>query len=237
MCVAVTACTSTVSGSPTAAGPDSRVGRNVAEMLPTPSELTELTGVDIEETDFPPSVGKETVLPNGLRDESDATEIQCLGVTQPGMRRTYDELPGWAVAAEDLDSPIGSRGPSVDVSVTVVALTSDAAAVDAMAEFADQWRACEGKTMVVHDVAGSGDDFSHRVDEVAVRGELLTAAVTFTGSDSSTTSVDQRALGIGANCVVDVEVGYFDPYRDTTAPSDLAERVAETVLDKIADAT
>lgn len=234
LCLLLTGCTIAIPGTPTAAGPDSRVGRDVADVLPTPDELTELTGVEIEPSDFPPSVGGRRVLPDGIRDDDDASELQCLGATTPGMFKTYEPLPVWAVARKGLDSPLGKRVPSVDVDVTVIALTSDAAAVEALASFTEQWQACEGKTMVTH---GSGREFSHRIDAVATRGELLTATVTFGSDSTSPTTVSQRALGIRANCVVDVEVGWFDAYEDTEAPADLAERVASLVLDKIAAAT
>jgi hypothetical protein len=231
---ALAACSTTVPGAPTT-GADALVGRNVADVLPTADELTELTGVEIEPSAFPPSVGDEHVMPDGIRDEEDASEIQCLGATTPGMLKTYEQFPVWAVASRDLDSSYGSDTPSVDVGVTVVALTTDAAAVDALTTFTEQWQACRGKTMIVHDTAGSGYEFTHRVESVATRGEMLTASVAFTGSGNApTTTIHQRALGVRANCLVDVEVSYFDPYHDTTAPPDLAERVAQTALDKIA---
>lgn len=231
--LAVPSCSVTVTGSPGVA-PTSLmpVGRNIADVLPTANELSELLSAEMPDRKSPPTVGPKRVLPNGIRSSEQATEIQCLGVTSPGLRRPYRDAPVRAVAKADWSNfGVSERIAMISVDVTVIALPSDGAARELFEEFADQWPQCVGKTVTLTKAAMPLHTTVLAVD-TDTDADRLTANLSF-GSDTQQTPV-QRALAVQANCLVDISVKYFAPL-GPPGPDDVADRLADLLTAKIAD--
>lgn len=226
----VSGCTVTVTGSAAIEGPpDVRVGRNIADVLPTHDELSTALGIAIEPADSPPTVGGAQVLGNGADYSGPAA---CAGVAQEAAVSAYGNLPVWAVATRNWDSE-GYMPPSVFIDVAAIALRSDAAARDAVTEFGLQWQQCQDADLRVVDAAGSGRDLAYRVIAVHTEPARLSADVVFTTFAGDATI--KLAVVVGANCIVDVSVTY---YRDDgpAVSEELAEKVAQLTLRRIAAA-
>ncbi|BBX37588.1 MULTISPECIES: sensor domain-containing protein [Mycolicibacterium] len=220
-------CTVAVSGSAAIEGtPDVRIGRNVADVLPTHHELSAALDIAFEAEDFPPRVGGARVLGVGADYSGD---IACAGVAEEATFSVYKALPIWAAAEDSWDSE-GFMPPHVFVDVAAIALRSEAAARDAVTAFGDQWRQCQDADVRVADAAGSGHDLAYRVSAVHTEPAQLSAEVVFSTFAGEATI--KRAVVVAANCIVDISVTY---YRDDgpAVPDDLAEKVAQVSLERI----
>jgi hypothetical protein len=226
----ISGCTVTVTGSAAIEGtPDVRIGRNIADVLPTHDELSTALGIAIEPGDFPATVGGAQVLGIGADYSGDTA---CAGVVQEAAVSVYGTLPIWAVATDNWDSE-GFMPPNVFIDIAAIALRSDAAAREAVTEFGRQWQQCQDADVRVADAAGSGRDLAYRVSAVHPEPEQLSADVVFTTFAGEATI--KRAVVVAANCIVEVSVTY---YRDDgpAAPADLADNVAQLALERIAAA-
>lgn len=227
----ISGCTVTVAGAPAIESPpDVRIGRNIADVLPTPDELSTALGIAIEPDDFPPRVGDARVLGVGADYSGDTG---CVGVVKEAAAATYRMLPVWAVATADWESE-GFMPPNVFVDVASVALRSDGAARDAVTAFGHQWEQCWDAELHVDDAAGSGLDLAYRVNAVDTAPAQLSADVTFSATMDSEATI-KRAVRVEANCIVDVSVTYYRS-DGPAAPDDLAEKVAQLALQRIAAA-
>lgn len=227
----ISGCTMAVSGSAAIEGtPDVRIGRNIADVLPSSDELSTALGIAIETEDFPPTVGGAQVLGTGADYSGDAA---CVGVVKEAPFGAYGSLPIWAVATSSWDSE-GFMPPNVFIDVAAVALRSDTAARDAVAAFGHQWQQCQDADLRVVDAAGSGHDLAYRVTAVDTEPAQLTADVEFRTMLAGDATI-KREVVVGANCIVDVSVTY---YRDDgpAVSEELAEKVAQLTLRRIAAA-
>ncbi|MGA9376637.1 MAG: sensor domain-containing protein [Mycobacterium sp.] len=206
--------------------PDVRVGRNIADVLPTHDEMSTALDIAIEPADSPPTVGGAQVLGTGSDYSGDAA---CAGVAQEAAVSAYRALPIWAVATGNWDSE-GFMPPNVFIDVAAIALRSDAAARNAVTAFGHQWQQCQDADVRVVYAAGSGHDLAYRVSAVHTEPAQLSADVVFTTFAGEATI--KRAVVVAANCIVDVSVTY---YRDDgpAVPNDLAEKVAQLALQRI----
>lgn len=224
----ISGCTVTVTGAAAIEGtPDVRIGRNVADVLPTPDEMSTALDIAIEPRDSPPRVGDARVL--GIEADYSG-DTACAGVVQEAAAGAYKTLPIWAVATDDWKSE-GFMPPSVFIDVAAIALPSDGAARDAVTAFGHQWQQCRDADVRVTNAAGSGHDLAYRVSAVDTKPAQLSADVVFSSTLAGDATI-KRALVVAANCIVDVSVTY---YRDDghAVPSDLAENVAQLALQRI----
>ena len=234
-------CTTTVDGDARTVGSSSGIvgiGREIVGVLPDSQELHVALGTSMDDNEFPPTVGGLRVLPDGIRDGNDASEIQCLGVTFANTRKVYEKSSVRAVALHNWDNwgqGLGVRGLSVQVGALALASPSDARAL--FNAFATQWRQCQGKTMVLYHAAGGADQLLE-ITRVQATDNMLSAIVM--GSSPAThtaASPDERALGVAANCIVDVEVHDSSWRTGDPAPHNLAVKIAQTMLDKVRGTT
>jgi hypothetical protein len=170
--------------------------RALDQVLPTPDELAVVLGAHGLSGQLVKG-GTDTLLA-GV-GEADATPLDCVSPAYRFQKVTYQASPVQAVASQTWAG--GSfDGPPVTGFFGVVQFNSadDAAAFFAAA--ADQWHRCNGQTLVLHQ-ADRGADASSRITDVVVDGRMVSAVVM---QDAGSTT--QRAIGVAADCVVDVEV-------------------------------
>ena len=182
---------------------------------------------------FPPTVGLLDSLPDGIRTSSDASEIQCLGVTSPLMKKVYENSPVRAVAYYSWDNwDLGLSGHFM-VRAGAVALTSPPDARALFDTFVKQWKQCQGTTMVLYQ-AGGGADRLHEMTNIRATDTMLSAIVMSSSPATHTAaSPDERALGIAMNCIVDVEVSDSSWRTGDPMPENRAVKIAEAMLERI----
>jgi hypothetical protein len=199
-CVVLAGCSSDVGGAPVvhiveAASPS--VTRSSDQALPTGDELTATLGVGPGFTGQRVMGGADMLL-QGV-GASEATPIECVSAGYRLQKVVYQASPIREVASESWAGG-DFNGPPVSGFFGVVKF---ATADDAQAFFAataDKWRRCNGQTLVLHQPA-HGADGSSRITDVLVENAVISAVVLHDDG-----SMIQRALGVGSDCVVDVEI-------------------------------
>jgi hypothetical protein len=198
-CVILAGCGAPVDGAPVvhieqAAKPSAP--RSLAQVLPTIDELATTLGTGgfmgqlVE--------GGPDMLLQGI-GESDATPIDCVSPVYRLQKVVYQASPVRSVASQ---SWIGgdASGPAGSGFFGVVQFASAAEAQQFFAASADKWHRCNGQTLVVHQPQ-RGADGSSKIADVVVDNRIVSAIVMHDAG-----STIQRALGVAADCVVDVEV-------------------------------
>jgi hypothetical protein len=231
-----TGCVTTVSGTgrpATGAGGIVGVGRDIARLLPDGGDFMSALGTNVSDSGFPPSVGTLDTLPDGIRTDQDASEIECLGVTSPFMKKVYESSSVQAVATQRWDNWDQGLSGSYSVDTGAIAVKNPADARALFESFADQWRKCEGKTLILYH-AGGGSDQYMRITNVRVTDNTVSAIV-MTSSPATHTpeSPDERALGVSMNCIVDVSVSDSSWRTGNPMPRNMAVPIAEAMLNKV----
>jgi hypothetical protein len=229
-------CVTTVSGSgrpSTGAGGIVGVGRDIPRVLPDDADFIAALGTSVSDGGFPPSVGSLDMLPDGIRTDQDASEIECLGVTSPFMRKMYENSSVQAVASQRWDNWDKGRSGNYSVDAGAIALKNPADARALFGTFANQWPKCEGKTMILYH-AGGGPDQYLQITNVRVTDDMLSAIVMSSSPATHTpASPDERAVGVSMNCIVDVSVSDSSWRTGDPMPQNMAATLAETMLKKI----
>ncbi|MBS1694112.1 MAG: sensor domain-containing protein [Actinobacteria bacterium] len=176
------------------------------QVLPTAAELaTTLGGWAIGGQGFMGQLveGGPDVLLAGV-GQSEATPVDCVGASYRLQRVVYGASPVRAVASRSWAGG-GSAGPTSSAFFGVVKLASAGDARAFFAATADKWRGCDGTTVVL-DQADRELRSSTRITEVTA-GDRIVSAVLVRDADGV---IVQRALGVGSDCIVDVEVSGAD---------------------------
>lgn len=131
--------------------------------------------------------------------EAEATPAYCVSPTYRLQRVVYEAGPVQRVASQ---SWVGGSfdGPPVSGFFGVVQFSSEADAQAFFAASVDKWHRCNGQTLVLNQPDHGAQETS-RITDVTVDGRMVSAMVMH---DSG--SMTQRALGVAADCVVDVEL-------------------------------
>jgi hypothetical protein len=235
-CLLVAGCTTVTDGTVTAAkglalGPIS--GATLQKVLPTESELADVLGESIPaDVDEPLLEGKLSDMADGLATESDASPHDCVGVIAELQRSIYTDTRMSEFASARWRQPSGSSSDLTRVVTAVVAFPATSDANDAFDDFAKQWQKCDGTFVKIPFEADYfGDDISNVKNEDGV----VSADYEVTRSSSSVAWPNSRAIGVRANCLVEVEVTFFD---GTSPPSQFrnsAIAVARSMMDRITE--
>ena len=177
------------------------IGRSIAQLLPSATELSQVLKGTVDENEFPPSVGGLDVLSGWAPP---GTDPQCAAVVYPFLKTSYRGSTARA-AAQQKWSAIPNK---FLVRVGVVALASPHDARELFARFVSQWQRCQGKTEVFpHSPDEVGiPDYIKRVTDVKTLGAMLTSVVLLSSSDDPSPLPSERAVGVAYNCILDVEV-------------------------------
>jgi hypothetical protein len=196
------------------------VTRSSDQALPTGDELTATLGVGPGFTGQRVMGGAEMLL-QGV-GASEATPLECVSAGYRLQKVVYQASPIREVASESWAGG-DFTGPPVSGFFGVVKFATVDDAQAFFAASADKWRRCNGQTLVLHQPA-HGADGSSRITDVLIENTVISAVVLHDDS-----SMIQRALGVGSDCVVDVEI----TDADAGAGARRAVDVANLMLRKI----
>ncbi|MGV0717107.1 sensor domain-containing protein [Mycolicibacterium sp. XJ662] len=197
--------------------------RALAQVLPTADELAAMlgtTGFSGQLVEGGPDLLLQSV------GEGQATPADCVSTGYRLQKTVYDAAPVRAVASQSWAGGDVS-GPSSSGFYGVVQFATADAAQEFFAAAAEDWHRCNGEALVLQR-PGSHTSAVSRITGVAVDQSTVSAVVLHDAG-----STVQRALGIAADCVVDVEIS------DLAGPDPMgaqdAVAIAAAMLDKIAD--
>jgi hypothetical protein len=176
--------------------------------------------------------GGADMLLQGVR-ESEATPVECVSATYRLQKVVYQASPVTSVASQSWAGG-DLNGPPVTGFFGVVKLASADDAEAFFAAAADKWRRCNGQTVVLHQPEHGADGLS-KITDVVIEPRIVSAVV-IDGAGGSGSSTIQRALGVAADCVVDVEITNLGGSSGTGGARD-AVSVANLMLDKIVGAS
>ena len=209
----VSSCSASVQGVPSRQHPSA-----LQQVLPTAEQLKIAVGDPLDAVG-PPVVGSIDVLPDGIRGDDAVDPIECLGVITPLMRWVYEKGNVRGVAWQDF-ARFGEGQTVSSANTGVVRFSSDAEAARMFSVFVTRWRSCEGGKVRINTGGPGGADFGLTVTDVGVTGPILSATILSGDSDTEAGFPTEHAVGLSADCIVDVDVA-------VTAP-DPAQRVAGT---------
>jgi hypothetical protein len=182
---------------------------------------------------FPPRFGG----PETLQDDGSASPVDCLGVASMLQQGVYQSGKVTHVAVETW------RQAAMSMEVTnikegVVSLPTAADAQALFAEFSRQWRKCEGMTASLPE---SVFRLKAKTTNVQITDSVVAATVSIgwgsPSSDDEASIPSGRAVGVRGNCLVEVEVDFFNTSNASqhgtgdinTIPTD----IAHAMMDKI----
>lgn len=180
---------------------------------------------------FPPRFGG----PETLQDDGSGSPVDCLGVASMLQQVVYQSGKVTHVAVETW------RQAAMSMEVTgvkegVVSLPTPADAQALFAEFSRQWRKCEGTTALLPE---SVFRLKAKTTNVQIADSVVAATVSI-GWASPTSDEESipsgRAVGVRGNCLVEVEVDFFNTnpsYRRTGDINTTPVDIAHTMMDKI----
>lgn len=234
-------CSSTVEGTSRRQEPGART--QLQQLLPTAEEVSAAVGNPLDATG-PAVSGSIDVLPDGIRDASQATPLECLGAVTPLMRVVYEDGGADGGTGGGADSGVlgaawqdfARFGEAMTVSSAeagVIRLESEAAAARMFARFVSQWRACDGVTVTLE--TGQGG-LELTPTGVRVDGPVLAVTVVGGGdggADGGGGYPTEHAVGVAGDYLVDVDVAITDPDPDKRVPASRAADLVRVMLDKI----
>ncbi|MGE2690409.1 sensor domain-containing protein [Mycolicibacterium pulveris] len=189
--------------------------RALAQVLPSADELTAMLG----------AAGFSGQLVEGGPDvllrsvgQAEATPADCVSTGYPLQHTVYDAGPVRTVASQSWAGG-DAGGPSASGFFGVVQFATVDDAREFFAAAADKWHRCNGETLVLHH-PGSQTSAAGRITDVTVDHSTISAIVLHDAG-----STVQRALGIAADCVVEVEIS------EHAGPDPMGARDAVSVAD------
>lgn len=196
-------CVNTVVGMPTRASRPAAGVAPLEQVLPTGEEVSTAVGNELL-PEGPPLTGDIDVLANGIRDDSDASPIDCIGATAPLLRVVYEKGSVRAAATQtswnsDLSVAVFS------VHAGAVRLASSADAQRLFASFIPQWQKCAGTTVTMHIHDSENTVLYSKVTDVKVDGPILSATVVTWDNHHTPQSPNEHAVGVESDVIVDVK--------------------------------
>jgi PknH-like extracellular domain len=153
---------------------------------------------------FPPRFGGA----EALRDDGWDSPAGCLGVPSMLQQIVYQASNVKGVAAEAFRHTARSEVTSVKEGVVSLPAAADANAL--FAKFSRHWQKCDGTTL---SLPGSLFRLDARITNVQAATSVLAATVWigWKSSGSNSASIPAgRAIAVRDNCLVEVEVDFFD---------------------------
>ncbi len=231
--VACAGCTGTLNGSAEPARDSAGIigiGRSVPQVLPTSTQLTSALRSPVADDGYPPSVGGPDVLVS-RREVSEEDGAECIGVTDPFLKASYQGAPVRAVAIQGWHGVQSSHW--VDAGVIALASPHDARAL--FARFAKQWQRCQGQSVTLRNAKSKAPEYRNDIAAVHEANGLLTAVVTLSSFYDNVAFPSERALGVAYNCIIDLNVTDFDFLDGDPATAGRAETVFALMATKAGD--
>jgi hypothetical protein len=232
--VVLAGCTTTVGGG---AVRDARssAARNLAAILPSSAEVSDIAGNPLSDNSSRPTAGGIDALPNGIRDNDSANPIDCLGPVSPFMRIVYENGEVRAAAWQQF-SHYGGHQTVSSVDAGVVEFASEAEAQRMFGQFVSRWKACEGTTVTTYLHTADNAELYEKITDVRVDGAVLSATVINSDNQQDAQFPTERALGVASDCIVDVDAAVTDGTQAQQKPAGRAVNLATAMLDRISQA-
>ncbi|AQT79510.1 hypothetical protein B1R94_09855 [Mycolicibacterium litorale] len=223
-------CTTTVAGS---AQRERRTAplRDLIAVLPTGAEVSQAVGNRVDAAG-PPVAGGVEALPNGIRDNSAANPIECLGPASPFMRVVYETGEIRGAAWQEFSHYGGSQTVS-SVDAGVVEFTSQTEAQRMFTAFAQRWKTCEGTSVTTALHNASDTELYQTITDVRVDATVVSATVVNSDNQRDAEFPTERAIGLAGDCIVDVDVAVTDGTSAEQRASGRAVKVATIMLDNV----
>lgn len=221
------ACTTTVGG---AALPRHAASPPVEQILPSAAEVAAAVGNPMDASGSPTRGGIDA-LPNGIRDESVASPIRCLGSVMPFMRVVYESGDVHAAAWQQF-SRFGAGATVSSVDAGVVGFGTDAEAQRMFDAFVTQWRGCQGTTVTTHIPVG---DLYATVTDVRADGPILSATILTGETGDAARFPTEHAVGLAGHYIVDVDAAITASAPVERVATGRAVKLATAMLDKVGD--
>ncbi len=225
-CALFAGCTATVDGTATPSAGPSIATPSLNKILPTGEELSATLSIGPDGFMGQLVEGGADTLLRGI-GESEASPVDCVSATYRLQNITYAASPVRSVASRSWTGG-DVNGPAFSAFFGVVRLATGDDAEAFFATAAAQWRRCNGKTMVLHQRGGDG---SSTINDVDIDGRIVSAVVTHDAGGPKSVSI-QRALGVAADCIVDVEVTDFGADGGEVDANDAVD-IVNLMLDKV----
>jgi hypothetical protein len=202
-CAVLAGCASPVDGTPVvhiveAANPSASLP--VEQVLPSADELALILGTNGFMGQL--VTGGPDMLLQGV-GESEATPVECVSATYRLQKVVYQASRVQSVASRSWAGGDLS-GPSLSGFFGVVKFATPDDAQAFFAASAENWRRCNGQTLVLHQPEHGADGLS-RITDVVIDHRIVSAIVMQEASGSGSSPI-QRALGVASDCVVDVDI-------------------------------
>jgi PknH-like extracellular domain len=155
---------------------------------------------------FPPQFGG----PETLQDDGVAAPVDCLGVATMLEHSVYQSGSVEDVAVETWRH-VTEATQVTSVKEAVVSLPTAADADTLFGDFAQQWQKCDSESL---QLPGGMLRLKGRVTDVHVAASIAAATVSigFASPNAAPDTIQTgRALGVRDNCLVEVEVDFFNP--------------------------
>lgn len=199
------------------------------KVLPTVEQVEGAVGNRLDPTG-PELVGAISLLPDGIRDSSEVSPLECLGAATPLMRVVYEQGDVRGVALRDF----ARYGEDLTVSSThtgVVQFSSDAEADRMFSEFVTQWRSCDGTRVTLQVTADTTLEWT--ITDVRVSGSVLSATILSAAPDDGPAFPTEHAVGVAADYIVDVDVAVTDAMPAGRVATTRAVDLATAMLDNV----
>jgi hypothetical protein len=207
-------------------------GSELAEVLPTEAQMADVLGDRLGPSpNAPKESGGLSDMADGLSSDAEASPHDCVGATSPLQRSIYQDTGLTEFASFNWRLPDSASGDVIGATTGTVAFPGAAEANDAFAAFVEQWEDCDGT--VVEIPTDDGDYFTDEITNVRVENSVLSADVATAREPDSIRWPRVRAIGVRANCLVEVDVSFFGGDAPPTGLDDAAIELADFVMNRI----
>jgi hypothetical protein len=145
------------------------------------------------------------------------------------MRIVY-ETAGVRGAARQSFSNYGDHQTVSSVDAGVVEFGSAAQAQAMFNDFVSRWKSCEDTTVTTYLRNADDLELYEKITDVRVDGAVLSATVINSDSLHDAQFPTERAVGVAADCIVDVDVAVTDGTRE---PAGRAVNLATAMLGRV----
>ncbi|PQM44393.1 hypothetical protein C1Y40_05447 [Mycobacterium talmoniae] len=214
--------------------PQPLTGEAIKRVLPNQQQLEKLLNHPLSASHlFPPKFGGIDEMPVGVLSDPKTSPRECAGVVAQAQQGSYRGAAVQNFASEHFAPPTASTD-MVGVDTAAVNLSTPADAQALFTTFAQQWSRCDGTTVTIFGRNGDAPQETRAISSVKATDGLLTASVQATNIGQQVTILRHRALGVRANCIVEVNVD-VDPYflDSRSAFASSAADIARLMMDNI----
>jgi hypothetical protein len=213
--------------------PRSLTGQTVRQVLLGDTTLSRvLQQPFVIDARLPPRFGG----PEALEDLGSAFPVNCLGVAEMLHQSVYQPGKVNDVAVETWRHAVTSA-KLTGIKEGVVSLPTAADANALFARFSQQWQRCNGQTVLLPDPVLK---LKANIAEVQVAPAVLSGTVSFALDAKKPDPIAipaLRAIGVRGNCLVEVEVDFFNASSGSLQGSDdtnaTAVSIAKIMMDRI----